>query len=203
MESVVWALIVVGATFALTGLYLYRRGPVVLGSDFYRLPFSVVYLVALFHPFLFGHAPADAETVPPRFVLFFLWVLILLLWDLMFGDLHVANVDRYGAYDAVTESLRASKMEFSFEPSGEGSVRVGTFVVPVLEATIRVTYIAPLRYAVLRFHQHGVMGFDRGMAMRIRKAVSVKPSGGQTSFAAIWVLLGAIMVLLALGFAVG
>ena len=203
MESGVWALIVIGATFALTGLFLYRRGPVVLKGDFYRLPFSVVYMVALFHPFLFNHAPADAETVPPRFVLFFLWVLILLLWDLIFGDVHVVNVDRYGAYDAVTESLRAVKMPSSFETSGGGVVRVGTFEVPVLEATIRVTYIAPLRYAVLRFHQHGVRGFDRGMAMRIRKAVSEKPSGGQTSFAAIWVFLGAIMVLLAFGLATG
>jgi len=203
MESGVWALIVIGATFALTGLYLYRPGPVVLRSDFYRLPFSVIYLVALFHPFLFGHAPADAGTVPPRFVLFFIWVLIQLVWDLMFGDLHVVNVDRYGAYDAVTESLRAAKIQSSFEPSGEGLVRVGRFEVPVLEATIRVTYIAPLRYAVLRFHQHGVWGFDRGMAMRIRKAVSEKPSGGQTSFAAVWVFLGAIMVLLAFGLAAG
>ena len=203
MESVVWALMVIGATFALTGLYLYRRGPVVLRSDFYRLPFSVIYLVALFHPFLFGHAPANAETVPPRSVLFFLWVLIQLVWDPMFGDLHVVNVDRYGAYDAVTESLRAAKMQSSFEPSGEGLVRVGKFEVPVLEATIRVTYVAPLRYAVLRFHQHGVRGFDRGMAMMIRKAVSGKPSGGQTSFAAIWVFVGAILVLLAFGLATG
>jgi len=203
MESGMWALIVIGATFAVTGLYLYRQGPVVLRSDFYRLPFSVIYMVALFHPFLFDHAPANGETVPPRFVLFFLWVLTLLVWDLLFGDLHVVNVDRYGAYDAVTESLRAAKMSSSFEPSGEGRVRVGRFEVPVLEAAIRVTYIAPLRYAVMRFHQHGVRVFDRGMAMRIRKAVSEKPSGGRTTFAAIWVFTGAVLVLLAFGLAVG
>lgn len=201
MESVVWALVVIGATFAVTGLYLYRRGPVVLRSDFYRLPFSVIYLTALFHPFLFGHAPADAETVPPRFILFFTWVLVLLVWDYLLGDLHVINVDRYGAYDAVTESLRAAKLTSSFEPSGGGSIKVGRFEVPVLDASIRVTYLAPLRYAVMRFHQHGVREFDRGMSMRIRKAVSEKPSGGQTSFAAIWVFFGAILVLLAFGLA--
>jgi hypothetical protein len=198
MDPTVGALLVVGATFVMLGAYLYSPKPIVLRSTFYLLPFSLVFLVLLFRPALF-EGKLEQAYEPLIVIGFFAWVLLLLVWDNLLGDLHAVNVDRYGLLDAVRETLQRRKLTFSFEPGEEGMVRVMRFSVPTIEGIVRVAYYAPLRLAVVRFTRTGVRRFEPAVERDITEAIRGGPPAGRTSFAALNIVVGACLLLVAVG----
>lgn len=202
MDPTVGALLVIGATFVMLGAYLYSPRPTVLRSTFYLIPFSLVYLVLLFRPALFeGRVEQSYE--PLILIGFILWILLLLVWQYMFGDVHAVNVDRYGLLDAVRETLQRRKLAFTFEAGEEGIVRVMRFSVQTIEGIVRVAYYAPLRLAVVRFYSTGMRGFEPAVERAIIEAIRGGPPAGRTSFAALNVGIGACLLLVAVGLFAG
>jgi hypothetical protein len=198
MDPTVGALLVIGATFVMLGAFLYSPRPTILRSRFYMLPFSLVYLVLLFRPALF-EGRVEQASEPLIVIGFFAWVLLLLVWEYILGDLHAINVDRYGLLDAVRETLQRRKLTFSFEPGEEGAVRVIRFSVPAIEGLVRVAYYAPLRLAVVRFTRTGVRRFEPAVEREITEAIRGGPAAGRTSFAALNIVVGACLLLVAGG----
>ncbi len=192
------SLLVAGLTFVVLGAIVFSPRPVALRSTYYLIPFSIVFLVLLLGPDLFqggvGGLPGPIIALGIS-----VWLAFVISWEFLLGDLQVVNVERYGLLDAIRETLSARKLSFTFDAGGDGARRVSMFSVPGIEGIVQVVYYRPLRFAVVRFRRAGVQRFDSDVERAIIRAIGDGPPAGQTSFAALNIVVGAALLLLALG----
>src|SRR4030042_940398 len=102
MDATVGSLLVAGLTFVVLGAIVLSPRPVALRSTYYLIPFSLVFLVVLLGPGLF-QGGRGGPSGPIIALGLSVWVVFVLSWDFMLGDLHVVNADRYGLLEAVRD----------------------------------------------------------------------------------------------------
>jgi hypothetical protein len=198
LDATVGSLLIAGLTFVVLGAIVLSPRPVALRSTYYLIPFSVVFLVVLLGPDLFQEGKGG-PSAPIIALGLSVWLVFVLSWDYLLGDLHVVNADRYGLLDAVRGTLGSRKLAFTFDAGGEGVRRVARFGVPEVEGIVQVAYYRPLRLAVVRFHATGMRRFEGDVERAITTAIRDVPASDKTSFAALNMVVGAALLLLALG----
>lgn len=197
MDATVGSLLVAGLTFVVLGAIVLSPRPVALRSTYYLIPFSIVFLVVLLGPDLF-QGGEGGPSGPIIALGLSVWVVFVLTWDFMLGDLHVVNADRYGLLEAVRGTLGSRRLAFTFDAGGGGVRRVSRFAVPSVEGIVQVVYYGPLRLAVVRFHATGMRRFEDDVERDITTAIRDGPSADRTTFAALNMVVGAALLLLAM-----
>jgi len=197
MDATVGSLLVAGLTFVVLGAIVLSPRPVALRSTYYLIPFSIVFLVVLLGPDLF-QGGEGGPSGPIIALGLSVWVVFVLSWDFMLGDLHVVNADRYGLLEAVRGTLGSRRLAFTFDAGGKGVRRVSRFAVPSVEGIVQVAYYGPLRLAVVRFHATGMRRFEDDVERAITTAIRDGPSADRTTFAALNMVVGATLLLLAM-----
>ena len=202
MDAVVGSLLVAGLTFVVLGAIVLSPRPVALRSTYYLIPFSVVFLVVLLGPDLFeGGVGGPSGAIIALGIC--IWLVFVLSWDYLLGDLHVVNADRYGLLEAVRGTLGAKKLAFTFDAGSQGLRHVSRFGVPAVEGLVQVAYYGPLRLAVVRFHATGMRRFDGDVESAIIGAMREGPASDRTSYAALNIVVGVVLLLVAVGMLAG